>query len=222
MKFYFTNFFLIAIFAVFNGCSPFGPGSLTNHVSIKTNQRLINVELPRGYCIDRNAGASTDYAKTSVITNNWNTCLSKSFKDADLFYIGLGLVIMCRQKNSTVFGRRPVDSVINLTHTDIKLPGSLSEKDFLNNLIRDEKLEAFVTNSKSIRLRTIDKAVRNGFVVINLQQTSETSSVKKVRKYVFLVDQRIAIMTIVNIDRKFKPEYKKFENLIKLLKKTSS
>ena len=200
MKFYFTNFFLIAIFAVFNGCSPFGPGSLTNHVSIKTNQRLINVELPRGYCIDRNAGASTDYAKTSVITN----------------------CVLIRQKNSTVFGRRPVDSVINLTHTDIKLPGSLSEKDFLNNLIRDEKLEAFVTNSKSIRLRTIDKAVRNGFVVINLQQTSATSSVKKVRKYVFLVDQRIAIMTIVNIDRKFKPEYKKFENLIKLLKKTSS
>ena len=130
--------------------------------------------------------------------------------------------ILIRQKNSTVFGRRPVDSVISLTVTDMKLPASLSEKDFLNSLITDERLEGLVNRSNSIRLKVSKKTLKNGSVILDLQQTSTVLSVKKVRKYIFLVGQRITIMTIANFDKKLQPDYKKFESLIKRLKKASS
>ncbi len=185
---------------VFNGCAPFGSGSLKNFVSIKKNQKQINVQLPKGYCTDQNIGVSTDYVNTYLITN----CVS------------------IKQETGTIFGRRPVDSIINLTLTDMKLPASLSEQDFLNRIVKDKKLENFVVNSNSIKLTVVEKTVRNGLVILDLQQTSAAYSVKKVRKYIFLVGKRISIMTISNLDKKLKPEYKKFESLIKLLKKASS
>jgi len=200
LKFFLSKFFFIGFLIVFNGCSPFGSSSLKNFVSIQKDQRLINVELPKGYCVDENVGVSTDYLATKFITN----CVS------------------IKQESVNVFGRRPVDSVISLTVTDMKLPASLSEKDFLNSLITDERLEGLVNSSNSIRLKVRKKTIRNGAVILDLQQTSTISSVKKVRKYIFLVGQRITIMTISNFDKKLQPEYKKFESLIKLLKKANS
>ena len=200
MKFFLSKFFLLAFLIVFNGCSPLGSGSLKNFVSIQKDQRLIKVELPKGYCVDENVGVSTDYLATKFITN----CVS------------------IKQESGNFFGRRPVDSVISLTVTDMKLPASLSEKDFLNSLITDERLEDLVNRSNSIKLKVRDKTIRNGAVILDLQQTSTISSVKKVRKYIFLVGQRITIMTISNFDKKLQPEYKKFESLIELLKKASS
>ena len=200
MKFFLSKFLCIGFLLVFNGCSPFGSGSLKNFVSIQKNQRLINVELPKGYCVDENVGVSTDFLNTKFITN----CVS------------------IKQESGNIFGRRPVDSIISLTITDMTLPASLSEKDFLNSLITDERLENLVTNSNSTRLKVRKKTVRNGSVILDLQQSSAISSVDKVRKYIFLVGQNITIMTITNFDKKLKPEYKKFESLIELLKKASS
>ena len=200
MKFFLSKFFFIGFLIVFNGCSPFGSGSLKNFVPIQKNQKLINVELPKGYCVDENVGVSTDYLATKFITN----CVS------------------IKQESGNVFGRRPVDSVISLTVTDMKLPASLSEKDFLNSLITDERLEDLVKKPNAITLKVRKKTSREGVVILDLQQTSTISSVKKVRKYIFLVGQRITIMTISNFDKKLQPEYKKFESLIKLLKKANS
>ena len=200
MKFFLSKFFFIGFLIVFNGCSPFGSGSLKNFVPIQKNQKLINVELPKGYCVDENVGVSSDYLSTKFITN----CVS------------------IKQDSGNIFGRRPVDSIISLTVTDMKLPVSLSEKNFLNSLITDEKFENLVTNSNSIRLKVSKKTLKNGSVILDLQQTSTVLSVKKVRKYIFLVGQRITIMTIANFDKKLQPEYKKFESLIKLLKKANS
>ena len=200
MKFFLNKVFFIGFLIVLNGCSPFGSGSLKNFVSIQKNQRLINVELPKGYCIDENVGVSTDYLDTKFITN----CVS------------------IKRESGNIFGRRPVDSIISLTVTDMKLPASLSEKNFLNSIMIDEKLENLVTNSNSIRLKAGKKTLRNELVILDLQQTSAISSVRKVRKYIFLVGQRITIMTITNFDENLKPEYKKFESLIKSLKNASS
>ena len=86
----------------------------------------------------------------------------------------------------------------------------------------DKKLENLVTNSNSIRLKAGKKTLRNELVILDLQQTSAISSVRKVRKYIFLVGQRITIMTITNFDENLEPEYKKFESLIKSLKNASS
>ena len=200
MKFFLNKVFFIGFLIVLNGCSPFGSGSLKNFVSIQKNQRLINVELPNGYCIDENVGVSTDYLDTKFITN----CVS------------------IKRESGNIFGRRPVDSIISLTVTDMKLPASLSEKNFLNSIMIDEKLENLVTNSNSIRLKAGKKTLRNELVILDLQQTSAISSVRKVRKYIFLVGQRITIMTITNFDENLKPKYKKFESLIKSLKNASS
>ncbi len=200
MKFFFTKFFLLGCLLFIYGCSPFGPGSLKNFVSIKKNQRHINVELPKGYCIDETAGVSSAHVKTQIITN----CVS------------------IKEENGSVYGRRPIDSVISLTVTDMKLPLSLSEKDFLNGLAKDNKLEVLFTNSNSMRLKVRKKTVRNELVVLDLQQISSLSSIKKVRKYIFLVGQRITIMSIANLDKKLVPEYQKFELFIKSLKKASS
>ena len=195
-----NKFFFIGFLIVLGGCSPFGSGSLKNFVSIQKNQRLINVELPNCYCIYENVGVSTDYLDTKFITN----CVS------------------IKRESGNIFGRRPVDSIISLTVTDMKLPASLSEKNFLNSIMIDEKLENLVTNSNSIRLKAGKKTLRNELVILDLQQTSAISSVRKVRKYIFLVGQRITIMTITNFDENLKPEYKKFESLIKSLKNASS
>ena len=200
MKFFLSKFFFIGFLIVFNGCSPFGSDSLKNFVPIQKNQKLINVELPKGYCVDENVGVSSDYLSTKFITN----CVS------------------IKQDSGNIFARRPVDSIISLTVTDMKLPVSLSEKNFLNSLITDEKFENLVTNSNSIRLKVSKKTLKNGSVILDLQQTSAVLSVKKVRKYIFLVGQRITIMTIANFDKKLQPDYKKFESLIKRLKKASS
>ncbi len=200
MKFFLNKVFFIGFLIVLNGCSPFGSGSLKNFVSIQKNQRLINVELPNGYCIDENVGVSTDYLDTKFITN----CVS------------------IKGESGNIFGRRPVDSIISLTVTDMKLPASLSEENFLNSIMIDKKLENLVTNSNSTRLKAGKKTLRNELVILDLQQTSAISSVRKVRKYIFLVGQRIAIMTITNFDENLKPEYKKFESLIKTLKNASS
>ena len=195
-----SKFFLIGFLIFIYGCSPFGSGSLKNFVSIKKNQRLINVELPKGYCIDENVGLSTAHVNTKIITN----CVS------------------IKQGNRSVYGRRPVDSVISLTVTDMKLPVSLSEKDFLNGLAKDSNLESLFTNANSKGLKVRNKTLRNGLVILDLQQSSSVSSVKKVRKYIFLVGQRITIITIANFDKNLEPEYRKFEVFIKLLKKSSS
>ena len=200
MKFFLNKVFFIVFLIVLNGCSPFGSGSLKNFVSIQKNQRVINVELPNGYCIDKNMGVSTNYLDTKFITN----CVS------------------IKRESGNIFGRRPVDSIISLTVTDMKLPASLSEKNFLNSIMIDKKLENLVTNSNSIRLKAGKKTLRNELVILDLQQTSAISSVRKVRKYIFLVGQRITIMTITNFDENLKPEYKKFESLIKSLKNASS
>ena len=200
MKFLLSKFIFIGFLTVFNGCTPFSSGSLKNFVPIQKNQKLINVELPKGYCVDENVGVSSDYLSTKFITN----CVS------------------IKQDSGNIFGRRPVDTIISLTVTDMKLPVSLSEKNFLNSLITDEKFENLVTNSNSIRLKVSKKTLKNGSVILDLQQTSTVLSVKKVRKYIFLVGQRITIMTIANFDKKLQPEYKKFESLIKLLKKANS
>ena len=200
MKFFLNKVFFIGFLIVLNGCSPFGSGSLKNFVSIQKNQRLINVELPDGYCIDENVGVSTDRLDTKFITN----CVS------------------IKGESGNIFGRRPVDSIISLTVTDMKLPASLSEENFLNSIMIDKKLENLVTNSNSTRLKAGKKTLRNELVILDLQQTSAISSVRKVRKYIFLVGQRIAIMTITNFDENLKPEYKKFESLIKTLKNASS
>ena len=200
MKFFLNTVFFIGFLIVLNGCSPFGSGSLKNFVSIQKNQRLINVELPNGYCIDENVGGSTDYLDTKFITN----------------------CVPIKRESGNIFGRRPVDSIVSLTVTDMKLPASLSEKNFLNSIMIDENLENLVTNSNSIRLKVGKKTLRNELVILDLQQTSAISSVRKVRKYIFLVGQRITIMTITNFDDNLKPEYQKFESLIKSLKNASS
>ena len=104
----------------------------------------------------------------------------------------------------------------------MKLPVSLSEKDFLNGLAKDSNLESLFTNANSKGLKVRNKTLRNGLVILDLQQSSSVSSVKKVRKYIFLVGQRITIITIANFDKNLEPEYRKFEVFIKLLKKSSS
>ena len=200
MKFFLIKVFFIGFLIGLNGCSPFGSGSLKNFVSIQKNQRLINVQLPNGYCMDENVGVSTDYIATKFITN----CVS------------------IKRESGNIFGRRPVDSIVSLTVTDMKLPASLSEKNFLNSIMIDEKLENLLTNSNSIRLKIRKKTLENQLVILDLQQTSTISSVRKVRKYIFLVGQRITIMTITNFDENLKPKYKKFESLIKSLKNASS
>ncbi len=156
--------------------------------------------LPKGYCLDENVGVSATYVKTQIITN----CVS------------------IKGENGSVYGRRPVDTVISLTVTDMKLPSSLSEKDFLNSLTKDSKLEFLLTNSNSMSLKVRKKIVRNGIVILDLQPISSVSSVKKVRKYIFLVGQRITIMTIANLDKKMEPEYRKFELFVKSLKSANS
>jgi len=200
VKVFLNIWIIITVFFILVGCMPLGSGSLKNYVAIKIDQRIIKVKLPSGYCADQNARVLTDANTTTVITN----CVS------------------VKQKNAIVFGRRPVDTIINLTVTGMRLPGSFLEKEFFNSLKENFNLKSLVKNSKSISLKVNNKILRDEFLLVDFQQDSRSSSIRKVRKYIFVVGKQVAILTITNFDSNSKPEYKKFESLIKLLKKSSS
>ena len=85
--------------------------------------------------------------------------------------------------------------------------------------IEFKKFTAAFSNKKLIYG---EKKLQNKFFYVNFQMVSASKRKEFVRKYFFLVDKKVVVMTIVSFHKPRKSTYSSFESFIKKLSKPSS
>ena len=100
------------LFGVFNlllflsGCLSIGSGPLSDSISVHSGQTKIKYKLPNGFCLDRSANTSSALQQTLVVTN----CIAVNTVD------------------QPYYSRRPVDTIVNITFTQSRVPKKISQK----------------------------------------------------------------------------------------------
>ena len=191
------GFYLLLLLS---GCLSIASGPLTNSISVPAGQLKVKHKLPRGFCLDRSANNSTGLRETLVVTN----CIEVN--NGDRLY----------------FSRRPVDTIVNITFPQSRVPKKISKKRYLSeiaNKIEFKKFTAAFSNKKPIYG---EKKLQNKFFYVNFQMLSSLKRKEFVRKYFFLVDNKVVVMTIVSFKKPGKSRYSSFESFIKKLSKLSS
>ena len=183
-----------------SGCLSIGSGPLTNSISIPAGQLKLKYKLPRGFCLDRSANNSTGLRETLVVTN----CIEVN--NGDNLY----------------FSRRPVDTIVNITFTQSRVPKKISKKKYLSEIAEKIEFKKFTAAFSNKRLIYGEKTLQNKFFYVNFQIVSASKRKEFVRKYFFLVDNKVVVMTIVSFKKPGKSKYSSFESFIKKLSKISS
>ena len=183
-----------------SGCLSIGSGPLTNSISIPPGQFKAQHKLPRGFCLDRSANSSTGLRETLVITN----CIEVN--NGDKLY----------------FSRRPVDTIVNITFTQSRVPKKISQKKYLSEIANKMEFKKFTAVFSNKKLIYGEKKLRNEFFYVNFQMVSSSKRREFVRKYFFFVDNKVVVMTIVSFHKPRKSTYSSFESFIKKLSKASS
>ena len=183
-----------------SGCLSVGSGPLTNSISIPAGQFEVKHKLPSGFCLDRSANNSTGLRETLVVTN----CIEVN--NGDKFY----------------FSRRPVDTVVNITFTQLRVPKKISKKKYLSEIAEKTEFKKFTAAFSKKKLIYGEKKLQNKFFHVNFQMVSSSKRREFVRKYFFFVDNKVVVMTIVSFHKPRKSTYSSFENFIKKLSKSSS
>ena len=189
-----------SLFMFLSGCLSIGSGPLTNSISIPAGQYKVKHKLPRGFCLDRSANNSTGLRETLVVTN----CIEVN--NGDKLY----------------FSRRPVDTIVNITFTQSRVPKNISQKKYLAEIADKMEFKKFSAAFSNKKLINGEKKLRNKFFYVNFQMVSSLKRREFVRKYFFLVDKKVVIMTIVSYHKPRKSTYSSFETFIKKLSKPSS
>ena len=188
------------LFLFLSGCLSIGSGPLTNFISIPTSQFKEKHKLPRGFCLDRSANNSTGSRESLVVTN----CIE--INNGDKLY----------------FSRRPVDTIVNITFTQSRVPKKISKKRYLSEIADKIEFKKFTAAFSNKKLIYGEKKLQNKFFYVNFQMVSASKRKEFVRKYFFLVDNKVVIMTIVSFHKPRKSTYSSFESFIKKLSKLSS
>ena len=183
-----------------SGCLSVGSGPLTNSISIPGGQFKVRYKLPSGFCLDRSANNSTGLRETLVVTN----CIEVN--NGDNLY----------------FSRRPVDTIVNITFTQSRVPKKISKKKYLSEIAEKIEFKKFTAAFSNKRLIYGEKKLQNKFFYVNFQMVSASKRREFVRKYFFLVDNKVVVMTIVSFKKPGKSRYSSFESFIKKLSKLSS
>jgi hypothetical protein len=183
-----------------SGCLSIGSGLLTNSISIPAGQFKVKHKLPRGFCLDRSANSSTSLQETLVVTN----CIEVN--NGDKLY----------------FSRRPVDTLVNITFTQSRVPKKISQKKYLSEIADKMEFKKFSAAFSNKKLIYGEKKLRNKFFYVNFQMVSSSKRREFVRKYFFFVDNKVVVMTIVSFHKPRKSTYSSFESFIKKLSKPSS
>ena len=183
-----------------SGCLSIGSGPLTNSISIPAGQLKLKYKLPRGFCLDRSANNSTGLRETLVVTN----CIEVN--NGDNLY----------------FSRRPVDTIVNITFTQSRVPKKISQKKYLLEIAEKIEFRKFTASFRKKKLIYGEKKLKNKFFYVNFQMVSASKRKEFVRKYFFLVDNKVVVMTIVSFHKPKKSTYSSFESFIKKLSKPSS
>ena len=183
-----------------SGCLSIGSGPLTNSISIPTSQLKVKHKLPRGFCLDRSANSSTGLRETLVVTN----CIEVN--NGDKLY----------------FSRRPVDTIVNITFTQSRVPKKISQKKYLSEIANKMEFKKFSAVLSNKKLIYGEKKLQNEFFHVNFQMVSSSKRREFVRKYFFFVDNKVVVMTMVSFHKPRKSTYSSFESFIKKLSKSSS
>ena len=189
-----------SLFMFLSGCLSIGSGLLTNSISIPAGQFKVKYKLPRGFCVDRSANSSTGLQETLVVTN----------------------CIEVKNGNKLYFSRRPVDTIVNITFTQSRVPKKISKKRYLSEIADKIEFKKFTAASSKKKLIYGEKKLQSKFFYVNFQMVGASKRKEFVRKYFFLVDNKVVVMTIVSFHKPRKSTYSSFESFIKKLSKPSS
>ena len=183
-----------------SGCLSIGSGPLTNSISVPAGQLKVKHKLPRGFCLDRSANNSTGLRETLVVTN----CIEVN--NGDKLY----------------FSRRPVDTIVNITFTQSRVPKKISKKKYLSEIAEKIEFKQFTAGFSNKKLIYGEKKLQNKFFYVNFQMVNALKRKEFVRKYFFLIDNKVVVMTIVSFHKPRKSTYTSFESFIEKLSRISS
>tara|TARA_B100000287_G_scaffold431017_1_gene487429 strand:+ start:834 stop:1406 length:573 start_codon:yes stop_codon:yes gene_type:complete len=185
----------IYLLVFLSGCLSIGSGPLTNSISIPSGQIKVKHKLPKGFCVDRSANSSTSLQETLVVTN----CIDVN--NGDKFY----------------FSRRPVDTIVNITFTQMRVPNKISKEKYLSEIAKKMEFKKFIIASRNKKVIYGEKKIKNKFFHVDFQMVSVSKRREFVRKYFFLVDNKVVVMTILSFQKPRKNTYSSFEKFIKKL-----
>ena len=190
----------ISLSLFLSGCLSIGSGPLINTISVPSGQIYIKHKLPRGFCLDKSANSSTAFQETSVVTN----CITVS------------------NENNFYFSRRPVDTIVNITFTNAIVPKNISQEKYLSTIAKNVEFKKFLVATSNKKIVYGEKKLLKKFFHVNFQMINSSKRIDFVRKYFFLVDNKMVVMTILSFEKPRKSTYVAFESFIKKLVYASS
>ena len=178
-----------------SGCLSIGSGPLSDSISVQSGQTKIKYKLPNGFCLDRSANTSSALQQTLVVTN----CIAVNTVD------------------QPYYSRRPVDTIVNITFTQSRVPKKISQKDYLSVIAKNIEFKKTLSASSNRKFITGEKKLHEKFFYVSLQSVSPSKRREYVRKYFFIVDKKVALMTILSLQKPRRSTYSLFESFIKKL-----
>ena len=178
-----------------SGCLSIGSGPLSDSISVHSGQTKIKYKLPNGFCLDRSANTSSALQQTLVVTN----CIAVNTVD------------------QPYYSRRPVDTIVNITFTQSRVPKKISQKNYLSVIAKDIDFKKTLSASSNRKFINGEKKLHEKFYYVSFQRVSSSKRREYVRKYFFFVDKKVAVMTILSLQKPRRSTYSLFESFIKKL-----
>ena len=189
---------LLAAFSLLlflSGCLSIGSGPLSDSISVQSGQTKIKYKLPNGFCLDRSANTSSALQQTLVVTN----CIAVNTVD------------------KPYYSRRPVDTIVNITFTQSRVPKKISQKNYLSVIAKNIEFKKTLSASSNRKFINGEKKLHEKFYYVSFQRVSSSKRREYVRKYFFIVDKKVAVMTILSLQKPRRSTYSLFESFIKKL-----
>ena len=178
-----------------SGCLSIGSGPLSDSISVQSGQTKIKYKLPNGFCLDRSANTSSALQQTLVVTN----CIAVNTVD------------------QPYYSRRPVDTIVNITFTQSRVPKKISQKNYLSVIAKNIEFKKTLSASSNRKFIYGEKKLHEKFFYVSFQRVSSSKRREYVRKYFFIVDKKVAVMTILSLQKPRRSTYSLFESFIKKL-----
>ena len=178
-----------------SGCLSIGSGPLSDSISVQSGHTKIKYKLPNGFCLDRSANTSSALQQTLVVTN----CIAVNTVD------------------QPYYSRRLVDTIVNITFTQSRVPEKISQKNYLSVIAKNIEFKKTLSASSNRKFVNGEKKLHEKFYYVSFQRVSSSKRREYVRKYFFFVDKKVAVMTILSLQKPRRSTYSLFESFIKKL-----
>ena len=154
--------------------------------------------------------------RIKILTTGSTTTAPSNIKTGELAYSYVAGT-QANNGDRLYFSRRPVDTIVNITFTQSRVPKKISKKRYLSEIADKIEFKKFTAAFSKKKLIYGEKKLQSKFFYVNLQMVSSSKRKEFVRKYFFFVDNKVVVMTIVSFHRPRKSTYSSFESFIKKL-----